>query len=125
MSISLVPAVRALVFDAPIEGAVTMDGSEKTVVLDEMEGNPPRYLEGYIDLSQLESGDRLLIRYYIKAESNGYKEYFRREYSGRQPTQLLYAATKPTKYGIKITAQQTAGATFKTLAYQFFRRRTF
>jgi hypothetical protein len=111
-------------FDDPIEGSVTMDGTEKTIVLDEVQGNPQRFLEGYIDLSQLQEGDSIIIRYYVRIKDGGdYKEYFSREYSGKQPTQLLYAATKPAKYGIKITAQQTAG-TYRTLQYQFFRRRT-
>jgi hypothetical protein len=110
-------------FDTPIEGSITMDGTEQTLVLDEIAGNPQRFLEGYIDLSQLQSGDTIRIKYYIKIKADEpYKEYFSREYSNKQPTQLLYVATKPAKYGLKITAQQTAG-TYRTLSYQFFRRR--
>jgi len=123
LSVSLTPKTRVLVFDAPIEGEAVMDGSEKIIVLDEIEGNPPRYLEGYIDLSRLEEGDKVLIKHYVKVQLNGqYREYFKREY-GKMSTQLLYVATKPAKYGIKITAKQTAGR-YKTLPYQFFRRRS-
>jgi hypothetical protein len=36
---------------------------------------------------------------------------------------MLYIVTKPGRYGIRITVQQTAG-TSKNLDFQFFRRRT-
>lgn len=110
-------------FDTPIEGTVAMDGTEKNVVLDEVAGNPPRFLEGYIDLSPLASGDTLVIRQYMKISATGdYVKYAEETYSGAQSLPLLYITTKPGRYGIKITAQQTAG-TNRTLTYQFFRRR--
>jgi hypothetical protein len=111
-------------FDTPIEGSVVMDGTEKNVVLDEVSGNPPRFLEGYIDLSPMASGDSIVIRQYMKITATGdYVKYAEETYSGAQSLPLLYIVTKPGRYGIKVTAQQTAG-TYRTLAYQFFRRRT-
>jgi hypothetical protein len=110
-------------FDTPIEGSVIMDGTEKILVLDEISGNPQRFLEGYIDLSPLQDGDTIIIKHYIKIKADDdYKEYYSREYSNKQPTQLLYVATKTAKYGIKITAKQTKGI-YRTLNFQFFRRR--
>jgi hypothetical protein len=101
-----------------------MDGTEKNVVLDEVSGNPSRFLEGYIDLSPMASGDTIVIRQYMKITATGdYVKYAEETYSGAQTLPLLYIVTKPGRYGIKITAQQTAG-TNRTLTYQFFRRRT-
>jgi len=110
-------------FDTPIEGTVTMDGAEDVVVLDEISGNPQRYLEGYIDLSPMASGDTIVIRQYMKISPTGdYVKYAEETYSGAQNLPLLYITTKPGRYGIKITAQQTGG-TYRTLTFQFFRRR--
>jgi hypothetical protein len=111
-------------FDDPIEGSVAMDGTEKNVVLDEVTNNPSRFLEGYIDLTPMASGDTIVIRQYMKIASAGnYIKYAEETYSGAQTLPLLYITTKSGRYGIKITAQQTAG-TNRTLSYQFFRRRT-
>jgi hypothetical protein len=110
-------------FDTPIEGTVTMDGAEDVVVLDEISGNPQRYLEGYIDLSPMASGDTIVIRQYMKISPTGdYVKYAEETYSGAQNLPLLYITTKPGRYGIKITAQQTGG-TYRTLTFQLFRRR--
>jgi hypothetical protein len=111
-------------FDTPIEGSVAMDGTELNVVLDEIAGNPQRFLEGYIDLTPMASGDTIVIRQYMKITATGaYVKYAEETYSGAQTLPLLYITTKSGRYGIKITAQQTAG-TNRTLQYQFFRRRT-
>jgi hypothetical protein len=110
-------------FDTPIEGSVAMDGTEKEVVLDEVSGNPSRFLEGYIDLTPMASGDTIVVRQYMKIASAGaYVKYAEETYTGAQTLPLLYIVSKPGRYGIKITAQQTAG-TNRTLTYQFFRRR--
>jgi len=111
-------------FDIPIEGTITMDGTEQNVVLDEITGNPPRFLEGYIDLSPMAAGDTIVIRQYMKIAADGaYVKYAEETYTDAQSLPLLYVVSKSGRYGIKITAQQTAG-TYRTLTYQFFRRRT-
>jgi hypothetical protein len=111
-------------FDTPIEGTVAMNGTELNVVLDEVTGNPQRFLEGYIDLTPMDSGDTIVVRQYMKIASAGaYVKYAEETYSGAQTLPLLYIVSKSGRYGIKITAQQTAG-TNRTLQYQFFRRKT-
>ena len=111
-------------FDTPIEGTVATSTTETNVVLDEIAGNPPRFLEGYIDLSPLASGDTIVIRQYMKITPTGtYKKYAEESFSGPVDPPMLYVVTKPGRYGIRITVQQTAG-TPKTLEFQFFRRRT-
>jgi hypothetical protein len=115
---------RVEAFDDPIEGTVTMDGTEKVVVLDEISGNPQRFLEGYVDLSPMASGDTIVVRQYMKIASAGdYVKYAEETYSDAQSIPLLFIVTKPGRYGIKVTSQQTAG-TNRTLTYQFFRRKT-
>lgn len=110
-------------FDTPIEGTVAMDGTEKDVILDEPTGNPPRFLEGYIDLTPMAAGDTVTVRQYLKiAATGGYVKYAEESYSGAQSLPLLYITTKSGRYGIRVTMQQTAG-TNRTFAYQFFRRR--
>jgi len=114
---------RIEAFDDPIEGTVTMDGTEKNVVLDEITGNPPRFLEGYIDLSPMASGDTIVVRQYMKIAADGdYVKYAEETYSGAQSLPLLYITTKSGRYGIRVTAQQTAGVN-RVLTFQFFRRR--
>lgn len=111
-------------FDYPIEGTVAMDGTEKTVVLDEIEVSLDRYLEGYIDLSPMQDGDTVVVRQYIKISPRGeYVKYAEETIEGAQSLPLLYIVTKPCRYGIKITLEQTSG-TYRAFDYQFFRRST-
>ncbi|MEM2284556.1 MAG: hypothetical protein QXL29_08145 [Zestosphaera sp.] len=110
-------------FDTPIEGTLTADGSEQNVVLDEVEGNPPRFLEGHIDLSNMADGDTVVIRQYFKISPTGtYKKYAEETFSNAQPIPLLHVISNVGRYGIKVTLQQTAG-TYRSFDYQFFRRR--
>jgi hypothetical protein len=69
-------------------------------------------------------GSIIVIRQYIKISPTGdYVKYAEETYSDAQALPLLYVTTKAGRYGIKVTAQQTAG-TYRTLTYQFFRRKT-
>jgi hypothetical protein len=116
------PSMEA--FDTPLEGSVTMDGTEVTVVQDEITGNPIRHLEGWIDLSPMQSGDTVVVRMYIKpTATGGYVKYAEETYSDAQTMPALHIVTLPAKYGIKLTMQQTAG-TNRTFTYLFFRKRT-
>lgn len=110
-------------FDSAIEGTLTASGTEQNLVLDEVSGNPQRHLEGYVDLSNMTSGDTVIIRQYMKIASDGsYVKYAEETYSGAQSLPLLHIVTKPAKYGLKLTLQQTAG-TYRQFPYQFFRKR--
>jgi hypothetical protein len=115
------PSIEA--FDAPIEGTVTMDGTEVTVVLDEITDNPTRHLEGWIDLSPMQADDTVVVRMYVKLTPTGsYVKYAEETYSGAQSLPALHIVTLPARYGIKLTMQQTAG-TYRTFSYQFYRKR--
>jgi len=111
---------RLLASTEPIEGTLTADGTEQTVV--EETGTLEFKLDGYIDLSNLASGDTVVVREYMKVKSNGsYVKYAEETYSGSQPLPLLHIITKPARYGLKITLQQTSG-TYRSFDYQFFKR---
>jgi hypothetical protein len=106
---------------APIEGTLTADGTEQIVAsrTDTLEFQ----LDGYIDLSNLASGDTIVIREWMIIKSGGsYVRYAEATYSGAQSPPLLHIITKPAVYGLKVTLQQTAG-TYRSFDYQFFVRR--
>jgi hypothetical protein len=110
-------------FDTPIEGTITLDGTEQNVVLDEVSGNPSRFLEGHLDLNAMASGDTVVVRQYISLVTPvAYRKYAEETYTGAQSLPLLHITSKSGRYGIKVTVQRTAG-TVTSIPYQFFRRR--
>jgi len=110
-------------FDTPIEGTLTADGTEQNVVLDEVTGNPSRFLEGYIDFVNMAAGDTVVIRQYVSVVTPvAYRQYATETYSGAQAMPMLFVVSKSGRYGIRVTLQQTAG-TMRDFPYQFFRRR--
>jgi hypothetical protein len=111
---------RLLAPTTPSEGSVTADGTEQTVV--EATGTLEFQLDGYIDLSNMASGDTVVVREYMKIASAGsYVKYAEETYSGAQSIPLLHILTKPARYALKVTLQQTAG-TNRNYPYQFFKR---
>jgi hypothetical protein len=111
---------RLLAPTTPLEDTLTADGTEQTVV--EATGTLEFQLDGYIDLSNMASGDTVVVREYMKIASAGsYVKYAEETYSGAQSIPLLHILTKPARYALKVTLQQTAG-TYRTFGYQFFKR---
>jgi len=111
---------RVLAPTAPMEGTLTADGSEQIVV--EATGTLEFQLDGYIDLSSMASGDSITVRQYMKIKSGGgYVKYAEETFSGAQSLPLLHILTKPARYGLKVTLQQTSG-TYRSFDYQFFKR---
>jgi len=104
-----------------------MDGTEKTVIevlLSDLEDyEQPFVIEGYIDLSSMQSGDTIVLREYVAIESGvTYKLYATHTYNDAQTEPLIHFTKKLGSYGYKVTAEQTAGA-YRTLNYFFGRRR--
>ena len=111
------PSIEA--FDAPIEGTVTMDGTEVTVVQDEITGNPTRHLEGWIDLSPMQAGDVVVIRVYTKIKPDGeWKLYDEGRFYGKQAYPALHILPRVTGYAYKVTLQQVSGV-YKSFDYLF------
>jgi hypothetical protein len=67
-------------------------------------------LHCFADLTNMQAGDSVTVRQYMKIKSGGsYILYAEETYSGVQTLPMLYIVTKPARYGIKITLEQTAG----------------
>ena len=97
------------------EGTITADGTEQTLI----EVTTTYNVDGFIDLSQMEAGDKVIIRLYGRIKSGGdYRLYEEAEFSGVQAKPLVYVHRRPTRYGWKVTLQQTEG-TYKSFDYQF------
>ena len=99
----------------PFEGEFKSDVSDHVLV--ESKGST---LEGYIDLSNMVLGDEVTIREHIKvSEYAPYKLYHEEAYYAPVDPPILYVKSRPSKYGIKITVQQTMGYS-KIYPYLFF-----
>lgn len=97
-------------------GTVTADGTEQT--LTEIIGLVK--LSGCVDLSNMTTGDRVLIREYMKARPDGaYRKHEEALYRGVQDPPLILIPQKVVNYAAKVTLQQTG--TFKSFDYTFAR----
>lgn len=89
-------------------GTLTATGAEDTIR--ELTGTTDLKLHCFIDLTAMQAGDTIKVRQYMTIKSAGSPiKYAEEEYSGVQALPMLYVVTKPAKYGIKITLEQTAG----------------
>jgi hypothetical protein len=108
-------------FETPVEASIVMDGTEKTLV--EKTDNKVGILDGYVDLTPMAAGDTIVVRQSMQVKAAGaYAKYAEETYSGAQTIPLLHIVTKTAKDKIKVTAQQTAIGTYRTLDVQFYRR---
>jgi len=99
------------------EGVLTADGTEQTLI----EATGIMNMEGYVDLSAMVGGDRVVLNRYVKIESGGaYTLHATAAYVGVQPQPLIRFPFIAGYYGIRVTLQQTAGIN-KRFPYQFFK----
>jgi len=100
---------------------VVMDGSE--LDLGGFSGAPVlSWAEGYVDLTQMESGDEIVFREYVAIREGEYKVYATHTYSGAQTEEpLVHFTAKIQSYGWKVSAEQTATGAggYKTLPFYF------
>jgi len=100
------------------EGDVVASITE-TIVIDYV--GPLAMISGWLDLSNMEDGDEVIIRLYVKTEEAGeYKLYSSDTFTGKQEAPALYLTPKLSAYGYRVTIQQTAG-TPKAFHYFFAR----
>lgn len=98
-------------------GTLTADGSEQTLV----EYTALGKVIGYMDLSQMQAGDVVLISQYMKLKSGGaYKMYAQEQYTGAQGVPILYIQPKESNFGVTISLHQTSGV-FKSYDYNFLK----
>ena len=88
-------------------GTLTATGAEDTIkeILTTI-----NKLHCFIDLTAMLAGDTIVVRQYMTIKSAGSPiKYAEETFSDVQALPMLYVITKPARYGIKITLQQTAG----------------
>ncbi len=108
-------------FVAATESSVVMDGTEKTLfeITDVKAGE----VEAWVDLTTMQAGDTIVVRYSRKMKSGGtYAKYAEETYSDTQTMPALCLINKKIYRDTKVTAQQTAG-TNRTLDVQVVRTR--
>jgi hypothetical protein len=99
------------------KGKITANGEEQTV----LEYTGTGIISGHIDLKNMDDGDTVIIRQYIKAaEEEDYTKYAEEQYKDKQENPLIYITPKAIDIAIKVTIQQTTG-TYKTFNYNFVR----
>jgi len=99
-------------------GTMVADGSEQRVFA--LERSEPFKLEGYIDLSKMQTGDEVIIRQYVRLKPGGeLKKYWEDTYRGIQDNPIIYITPKPSLYGVLVTLQQTAGK-YITYDWEFY-----
>jgi len=97
-----------------VEGELMADGTEQVLV----EITYLAKIMGYVDLSKMKDGDRVILRQYVKI--GDWKLYKKEEYAGKQIEPIIYITPKVSKKGVRVTLQQIAGI-YRTFPYQFFK----
>lgn len=93
---------------APIETTVAMDGLED--ILFNITDVKTAEVESWIDLSPLQAGDTVVIKYYRIVKAAGtFAMYANETYSGVQSPPLVKIVGAKVYRGLKVTAQQTGG----------------
>jgi len=103
-------------FEPFAKGTLVADGSEQVV----MEISGSVRVSGYISLANMEAGDTVVIRQYIRLLNGEYKQYASETYTGAQENPIVYITPKELASAIKVTLQQTSG-TYKTFDYLFIK----
>jgi len=78
------------------------------------------WFSGYLDLTNMASGDTTILKVYTQIVSPGnYVVYVSQTYTGAQSSPQVYFAPMPSDIAIKFTLTQTAG-TARTYQYRFY-----
>jgi hypothetical protein len=77
-------------------------------------------IEGYIDLSAMQSGDTIIIKEYIAVDGTNQRLFINTSFGGSQDTPIIYFPAKLVQYDGKyrVTITQTAG-TLRSFPYTF------
>ena len=98
-------------------GTLTADGSEQQIVELVAVGK----LVGWVSFKNMQAGDIVTIRHYVKLLNVGsYEMYDEIAWNDVQPDPLLYIHSREGQYGVKITLKQSSGA-YRDFDYAFFR----
>ena len=97
------------------EDYIYANGTEQ-ILLDIGQG---ALITGYVDLSEMQVGDTVVLRMYVKVRSDAdYKLYASQTYKDAQSEPIVCILPRYTAYGTRFTLQQTSGS-FKRFKYIF------
>jgi len=102
-------------------GTVSPTGlNVETVVVDITAQSDDYLVEGYVDLSQLASGDSVVVKEYIAVDGVNYQLFCQATYTGPVLEPVVRFHTKTLLYNMKykVTITQTSG-TLKSFPYGF------
>jgi hypothetical protein len=97
------------------EATITADGTEQTLA----EVDEAVRISGYVSLGNLQAGDTVVIRQYVKLTTD-YEEYDEVAYSDEQAKPIIYIQPKEIVSSTKITIQQTTGV-YRSFDYEFIK----
>lgn len=104
-------------FETFAEGTLIANGAEQTVT----EITEAVRFSGYISLSQLQAGNTVVLRQYIKLFAI-WEKYNEEIYSGLQVNPIIYFTPKEIASSLKVTLQQTAGV-LRAFSYKFIKEK--
>jgi hypothetical protein len=103
------------------QGSITpTDLNVETTIIEVADQAEPNIVEGYIDVSELQSGDTLIVKEYINVDGANLRLYAQNTYSGVQTEPIIRFHSKTFQEGYKVTITQTAG-TPRSIKYWFLR----
>ena len=101
-------------------GSGTFKTSSTEEPIFEYTRNEPFTFSGYVNLKNMEDGDEIIVRQYVKlAVDEDYTLYFEEPMHGKQKEPLYHIEKLPALKAIKVTIQQTKG-TPKYIPWEFF-----
>jgi len=104
---------------SPSEGKIELDALDKEVEVFSVIDDRILMVTGYIDLSEMQTGDTVVIREFIAIEPYGVPKGFNTlTYKDAQADPIICFPLKVIRGAYKVTIKQTAG-TPRSFKYQF------
>ena len=102
-------------------GAVTPSDLNMEAMVVEIPAQSDDYIvEGYVDLSSLESGDAVIVREYVAADGANYRLFLSTRFDGpvSEPVIRFHSKTLLSFMKYKVTVEQVSG-TLRSIPYGF------
>ena len=91
-------------------GSGTLKTGPTEEIIFEYSRAEPFTISGYVNLRNMEEGDTMILRAYVKLAVDGeYVLYAEQKYVGKQEQPLVRIRKLPAMRGVKITLRQTSG----------------
>ncbi|MBS7658118.1 hypothetical protein KEJ20_03040 [Candidatus Bathyarchaeota archaeon] len=103
------------------QGSITPTAlNTETTIIEVADQAEPNIVEGYLDLSNLQDEDVLIVKEYINVDGENLRLYAQATYSGAQAEPIIRFHSKTFQEGYKVTITQTSG-TLRSIKYWFLR----